>query len=53
MCRKVNVREGETVGDLGELTVGDLEWDRVCYYMCIKIGVFLSYQVAQKTNRNM
>ena len=49
MCRKVNVREGERRQADGR----DLEWDRVCYYMCIKIGVFLSYQVAQKTNRNM
>lgn len=49
MCRKVNVREGER----RQADSRDLEWDRVCYYMCIKIGVFLSYQVSQKTNRNM
>lgn len=49
MCGKVNVREGER----RQADSRDLEWDRVYYYMCIKIGVFLSYQVAQKTNRNM
>ena len=49
MCRKVNVREGER----RQADSRDLERVRVYYYMCIKIGVFLSYQVAQKTNRNM
>ena len=48
MCWKVNVREGER----RQADSRDVEWDRVCYYMYNKIGVFLSYQVAQKTNRN-
>lgn len=50
MCRKVNVREGERK----QADRRDVEWDCVCYYMYIKIDVFLSYQVvAQKINRNM
>ena len=49
MCRKVNIREGER----RQADSMDLEWDCVCYYMFIKIDVFLFNQVAQKINRNM